>query len=81
MAFHFFAAWLIACLESLEAAEGAVRYVTPVCYKDEYVSRALRNIVAYLPKSIELKLLGVTAGDYRYRPFNIPAVALEAGAN
>ena len=41
LASHYLAAWVIARLESVEAAEAALRYVAPVGEKDDYVSRAL----------------------------------------
>jgi transcriptional regulator GlxA family with amidase domain len=44
----YLAGWLIARLESVEAAKGALHYVAPVGEKDEYVSRALGNITPYL---------------------------------
>jgi transcriptional regulator GlxA family with amidase domain len=48
LASHYLAAWIIARLESVEAAESAVHYVAPVGEKDEYVTRAMRNISPYL---------------------------------
>lgn len=45
---HYLAAWIIARLESLEAAESAVHYVAPVGEKEEYVARAMRNVTPYL---------------------------------
>jgi transcriptional regulator GlxA family with amidase domain len=44
----YLAAWLIARLEGVEAAEAAVHYVAPVGEKDEYVARAMRNVTPYL---------------------------------
>jgi transcriptional regulator GlxA family with amidase domain len=54
LASHYLAAWLIARLVDVEAAESALHYVAPVGEKDEYVSRALRNIGPYLrqPESV-----------------------------
>lgn len=50
LASHYLGAWVIARLEGMEAAEGALHYVAPVGEKEEYVERALRNIVPYLPR-------------------------------
>jgi transcriptional regulator GlxA family with amidase domain len=48
LASHYLAAWLIARLEGVDAAESALHYVAPVGEKDEYVARAMRNITPYL---------------------------------
>ncbi|WP_040686478.1 DJ-1/PfpI family protein [Nocardia vinacea] len=48
LASHYLAAWMIARLESIEAAESALHYVAPVGEKDDYVARAMRNIGPYL---------------------------------
>jgi transcriptional regulator GlxA family with amidase domain len=45
---QYLAAWVIARLEGVEAAESALHYVAPVGEKEEYVSRAMRNIFPYL---------------------------------
>jgi transcriptional regulator GlxA family with amidase domain len=45
---QYLAAWLIARLESVEAARGAIRYVAPVGEKDVYVERAMANIAPFL---------------------------------
>ena len=45
----YLAAWIIARLEGLEAAESALHYVAPVGEKEAYVSNALNNIKPYLP--------------------------------
>ncbi|QIS14885.1 DJ-1/PfpI family protein [Nocardia arthritidis] len=44
LASHYLAAWIIARLAGVEAAESAVHYVAPVGEKEEYVARAMRNI-------------------------------------
>ncbi len=49
LASHYLAAWLIARLDGIEAAESALHYVAPVGEKDEYVRRAMGNIAPYLP--------------------------------
>lgn len=48
LASQYLAAWVIARLESIEAAKSAMHYVAPVGEKDDYVSRALRNITPFL---------------------------------
>jgi len=48
LASHYLAAWVIARLEGIEAAESAIHYVAPVGEKDEYVARAMRNIAPFL---------------------------------
>jgi len=44
----YLAAWMIARLDSIEAARDAMHYVAPVGEKEEYVERAMRNIAPYL---------------------------------
>jgi transcriptional regulator GlxA family with amidase domain len=46
---QYLAAWIIARLEGAEAAEAALHYVAPVGEKEEYVSRAMKNIMPYMP--------------------------------
>ncbi|HEX7908744.1 MAG TPA: DJ-1/PfpI family protein [Paraburkholderia sp.] len=48
LASHYLAAWIIARLEGIEAAESAIHYVAPVGEKDDYVSRAMRHIAPFL---------------------------------
>ncbi|EXF93555.1 DJ-1/PfpI family protein [Pseudomonas fluorescens HK44] len=50
LASQYLAAWIIARLEGIEAAESALHYVAPVGEKEDYVTRAMRNITAYLPR-------------------------------
>lgn len=45
---QYLAAWIIARFEGVEAARDALHYVAPVGEKEEYVSRAMRNIEPYL---------------------------------
>ncbi|MBV8470391.1 MAG: DJ-1/PfpI family protein [Burkholderiaceae bacterium] len=52
LASQYLAAWVIARLEGLDVARSALHYVAPVGEKEEYVERAMRNIVPYLPASI-----------------------------
>lgn len=46
---QYLAAWIIARLEGVGAAEAALHYVAPVGEKEAYVARAMRNIMPYLP--------------------------------
>lgn len=48
LASQYLAAWLIARLESVEAAESALHYVAPVGEKDEYVMRAMKHVAPAL---------------------------------
>jgi transcriptional regulator GlxA family with amidase domain len=48
----YLAGWLIARLEGVEAARGALHYVAPVGEKEEYVERALRNITPYIDHTV-----------------------------
>lgn len=46
---QYLSAWIIARTEGEQAAMDALHYVAPVGEKDEYISRAMRNIGPYLP--------------------------------
>lgn len=48
LASHYLAAWVIARLESVEAAESALQYVVPVGEREEYVARAMRHVAPFL---------------------------------
>ena len=48
LASHYLAAWIIARLAGMEAAQSALHYVAPVGEKEDYVARAVRNIGPYL---------------------------------
>lgn len=48
LASPYLAAWIIARLEGVEAAESALHYVAPVGEKDQFVSRAMSNIRPFL---------------------------------
>lgn len=48
LASQYLAAWVIARLVGLEAAESAIRYVAPVGEKDLYVERAMHQIRGYV---------------------------------
>jgi transcriptional regulator GlxA family with amidase domain len=50
MASQYLAAWIIARAEGEDAAKAALHYVAPVGEKDEYVSRAMKNVAPYLPR-------------------------------
>jgi transcriptional regulator GlxA family with amidase domain len=52
LASQYLAAWVIAHLEGVPAAEEAIRYVAPVGEKEEYVERAMRNILPYLSATV-----------------------------
>jgi transcriptional regulator GlxA family with amidase domain len=49
LASQYLAAWVIARLAGIEAAEAALHYVAPVGEKEEYVSRAMSHIRPVLP--------------------------------
>ncbi|ABM94998.1 DJ-1/PfpI family protein [Methylibium petroleiphilum PM1] len=49
LASAYLAAWVIARLQGVAAAESALHYVAPVGEKDAYVAQAMRNIGPYLP--------------------------------
>lgn len=48
LASQYLAAWIIARLEGVDAAQSALHYVAPVGEKDSYVSRAMQNIAPFL---------------------------------
>jgi transcriptional regulator GlxA family with amidase domain len=50
LASQYLAGWVIARLESVEAAESALHYVAPVGEAEQYVARALENILPFLPE-------------------------------
>jgi transcriptional regulator GlxA family with amidase domain len=50
---QYLAAWLIARTAGVDAARAAMHYVAPVGEKEEYVERAMGNIAAYLPVSVD----------------------------
>ncbi len=49
LASPYLAAWIIARSEGVDAAKAALHYVAPVGEKDDYVTRAMKNISPYLP--------------------------------
>jgi transcriptional regulator GlxA family with amidase domain len=48
LASQYLAAWFIARLEGVEAARSAIHYVAPVGEKEEYVTRAMGNVLAFI---------------------------------
>ncbi len=52
LASHYLAAWVIAKLAGIEAAEMALHYVAPVGEKDEYIARGMGNIMPYLSEAL-----------------------------
>jgi transcriptional regulator GlxA family with amidase domain len=52
LASGYLAAWVIARLEGLDAAEKAMHYVAPVGEKEEYVARMLANVAQFLPETV-----------------------------
>jgi transcriptional regulator GlxA family with amidase domain len=51
LASQYLAGWIIAKAQGIAAASAALHYVAPVGEKDDYVSRALRNITPYLAEA------------------------------
>jgi transcriptional regulator GlxA family with amidase domain len=49
---QYLAAWVIARFEGLETARSALHYVAPVGEKEQYVERAMANIVPYLTTAV-----------------------------
>jgi transcriptional regulator GlxA family with amidase domain len=49
---QYLAAWVIARSEGDAAARAALHYVAPVGEKDEYVTRAMKNITPYLQSQV-----------------------------
>ncbi|MFM0224377.1 DJ-1/PfpI family protein [Paraburkholderia dipogonis] len=52
LASTYLAAWIIARLEGIDAAESALHYVAPVGEKEAYVSRAMGNIMPFLEAKV-----------------------------
>ena len=52
LASQYLAAWMIARLQGIDAAESALHYVAPVGEKHEYVARAMKNIAPFLQASV-----------------------------
>jgi hypothetical protein len=48
LASHYLAAWVIARLDGIEAAESALHYVAPVGEQKDYVARAMKNIAPFI---------------------------------
>ena len=51
LASQYLAAWIIARLVGVDAARSAIHYVAPVGEKEDYVSRAMRNVEPYLARA------------------------------
>ena len=51
LASTYLAAWVIARLDGIDAAQRAIHYVAPVGEKDEYVARMLNNVAQFLPQA------------------------------
>lgn len=51
LASQYLAFWLIARLAGLDAAENALHYVAPVGEKEQYLARALENVMPFLERS------------------------------
>ena len=51
LASQYLAAWIIARLVGVDAARSAIHYVAPVGEKEDYVSRAMRNVEPYLTRA------------------------------
>lgn len=52
LASQYLASWMIARLDGLEAAKGAMHYVAPVGEKEEYIARMLRHVTPYLSEPV-----------------------------
>lgn len=52
LASQYLAAWVIARLVGVDAARAAIDYVAPVGEKEDYTSRAMRNITPYLEPAL-----------------------------
>ncbi|MFM0001222.1 DJ-1/PfpI family protein [Paraburkholderia dipogonis] len=52
LASAYLAAWIIARLEGIDAAQSALHYVAPVGEKEAYVSRAMANIMPFLEANL-----------------------------
>jgi transcriptional regulator GlxA family with amidase domain len=51
LASQYLAVWIIATLVGIDAAQSAIQYVAPVGEKEDYISRAMRNVEPYLAKA------------------------------
>jgi len=52
LASTYLATWTIARLHGLDAAREAMHYIAPVGEKEDYLARALRNVVPYLEPAL-----------------------------
>lgn len=44
----YLSAWIIARFEGVEAAKNALHYVAPIAEKEEYIDRAMKNIMPFV---------------------------------
>lgn len=51
LASQYLAFWIIARLDGIETAQDALHYVAPVGEKEDYVARAMQNVMPYLPEA------------------------------
>lgn len=51
LASQYLAFWIIARFNGIEAAQDALRYVAPVGEQEDYISRAMRNVMPYLSEA------------------------------
>ncbi len=51
LASSYLAAWVIARLEGIAAAQSAIHYVAPVGEKEEHVARMMKNVAPFLPEA------------------------------
>jgi transcriptional regulator GlxA family with amidase domain len=58
LASQYLAAWIIARLVGVDAAQSAIRYVAPVGEKEDYVSRTMRNVEPYLARAAQTQRIG-----------------------
>lgn len=52
LASQYLATWVIARLQGVEAARSAMHYVAPVGEKDEYVERAMANVLPFVNEGV-----------------------------
>ena len=57
LASQYLSAWIIARLIGIDAAREAIDYVAPVGEKDEYVARAMKAVLQYIPEPAEQSAL------------------------
>ena len=60
LASQYLAAWILTRLAGTEAAASAMHYVAPVGEKDEYVQRALDNVLPYVQAPVAQYVIDAT---------------------